>query len=145
MVVVALIMISTLAALDAQGEAVAGRTARPVLAAVAGAAANSHEQPMLELRVVAHAALGKQNVEIARETAETLLATAGLNVEWRECGGDTCASPSEGRPSILVHLLPLAKRTNPMISGEVARDDTHTIPIVLVYVPRCDGVGDRIR
>jgi hypothetical protein len=95
------------------------------------------EDPIdLELRVITYAALDSADVETARQTAETVLATAGLRVRWRLCSGDGCTAPSDGSRRILVHLLPFAKRLNPGTSGEVARDAVTKTPMVLVYVPR---------
>ena len=107
------------------------------------AAAPEH-QATLELRVITYSSLDSADLLLARETAIALLATAGLRVTWRECGGDSCAVPSEA-PFLLVRLLPIASGTAPEISGEVVREPATNHPSVLVYVPRNIEVTQKIR
>jgi hypothetical protein len=112
--------------------------------ATAGAEAAGH-QPILELRVITYASLDGKDIDLARQTATALLATAGVEVVWRECTGDSCVVPSEGRPFLLVRLLPITKRSDPAATGEVVRDPTTHAPSVLVYVTRIVGVTQAIR
>ena len=98
------------------------------------AAAPGHEAT-LELRVITYSSLDSADLLLASETAIALLATAGLHVTWRECGGDSCAVPCEA-PFLLVRLLPIASRTAPEFSGEVVREPATNHPSVLVFVPR---------
>lgn len=109
------------------------------------AAAATGDQATLELRVITYSSLDSTDVDLARETATALLATAGLQVEWRDCGGDRCEAPSEGRRFLSVHLLPVASRLAPAISGEVVRNPTTQNPIVLVYIPRTVEITQAIR
>ena len=95
---------------------------------LAAAPVRDRDRPVLELRVITYASLDPANIDLARETATALLATAGLRVVWRECSGDSCAVPSDGRPFLLIRLLPVAKQSDPKISGEVVRDPaTHAL------------------
>ena len=112
---------------------------------VAGALVRDQDRPVLELRVITYASLDPANVDLARQTATALLATAGLQVVWRECSGDSCAVPSAGRRFLLVRLLPIAKQSDPAISGEVVRDPATHAPSVNVYVPRIAYVTQAIR
>ena len=107
------------------------------------AAAPEH-QATLELRVITYSSLDSADLFLARETAIALLASAGLQVTWRECGGDSCAVPSE-TPFLLVRLLPVASGVAPEISGEVVRQPVTNHPSVLVFVPRNVEVTQKIR
>ena len=98
------------------------------------AAAAPQHQATLELRVMTYSSLDSADLFLARETAIALLETAGLQVTWRECGGNSCAVPSEA-PFLLVRLLPIASGLAPEISGEVVREPTTNHPSVHVYVP----------
>jgi hypothetical protein len=109
------------------------------------AAMAAGDGPALELRVITYAALEPADLDIARQTAQALLASAGLHVGWRTCSGNSCAQPSAEGRFVLVHLLPIAKGSDPTISGEVVRDPTTKIPTVLVYVPRNEDVTKAIR
>lgn len=103
------------------------------------------EQPTLELRVIAYSSLEIADVHLARDTAIALLTTAGLRVVWRECAVDSCAARPDGAPFLLVHLLPMTKRSDPAISGEVARDPASQNPRVLVYVRRNAELTQTVR
>jgi hypothetical protein len=105
----------------------------------------AHPQATLELRVITYASLDARDVDVARLTATALLATAGLQIAWRECSGDACAVASDGPPSLLVCLLPLVKRSDPAAAGEVVRDPATHAPTVLVYVTRIGAVIRSIR
>ena len=107
------------------------------------AAAPEH-QATLELRVITYSSLDSADLFLASETAIALLATAGLHVTWRECGGASCAVPCDA-PFLLVRLLPIASRTAPEISGEVVREPATNHPSVLVFVPRNVEVTQKIR
>jgi len=113
----------------------------PVASATAGP---TDDESTLELRVMTYAALGSADLDQARQTATSLLATAGLRVVWHVCGGDECAEPASGR-SLTVHLLPVLSKTNPAMSGEVVRSQTSNGPTILVYVPRNAEVTQAIR
>lgn len=108
------------------------------------AAAAPQHQATLELRVMTYSSLDSADLFLARETAIALLETAGLQVTWRECGGNSCAVPSEA-PFLLVRLLPIASGLAPEISGEVVREPTTNHPSVHVYVPLNVEVTQKIR
>ena len=76
-------------------------------------------------------------VQIARQTAQALLGSGGIQTEWRQwVGNDGCAQSPAGRPFVRVHLLPITKMSDPSASG----DAIHTSPgpmSALVYVPGC--------
>jgi hypothetical protein len=112
---------------------------------LAAAPVHDQDRPVLELRVITYASLDPANVDLARETATALLATAGLQVVWRECSGDSCAVPSDGPRFLLVRLLPIHKQSDPSISGEVVRDLATHAPSVNVYVPRIVDLTQAIR
>jgi hypothetical protein len=100
------------------------------------ALALSHEPFDLDLRVMTYRALAPADIDLARQTATDLLGTAGLRIDWRPCAGEACTGASDAQRVILVHLLPITKRDDPDISGEVAREPATKKPAVLVYVPR---------
>ena len=110
---------------------------------IAAATAPGH-QATLELRVITYSSLDPADLLLARQTAIALLATAGLQVTWRECMGDSCAVPSEG-PFLLVRLLPIASLSAPEMSGAVVREPATNHPSVLVFVPRNVEVTQKIR
>jgi len=114
----------------------------PVASATAGPTGDGST---LELQVVTYAALGSADLDVARQTATALLATAGLRVAWHTCGGDGCAEPADGRRLLTVHLLPVLSKTNPAMSGEVVRSQTSNGPTILVYVPQNAEVTQAIR
>jgi len=109
------------------------------------AAGPARNPSVLELRVITYASLDRADVALARQTATALLATAGVEVVWRECSGDSCAVAADGPPSLLVCLLPMAKRSDPAAGGEVVREPTTNAPTVLVYVRRIVDVTREIR
>jgi hypothetical protein len=111
---------------------------------VIAARAATDEPTDLELRVITYAALDAGDIDAARQTAQAVLATAGVRVHWRVCSGDGCTVPIEGR-RLLVQLLPFAKRLTPTTSGEVARDPVTKVSTVLVYVPRNKDILQTIR
>jgi hypothetical protein len=116
------------------------------LAGVPGSvAAAGPDRPTLELRVITYASLDPADIDLARQTVTALLATGGLLVVWRECSGDSCAVPANGRPFLLVRLLPIAKRSDPAASGEVVRESVTNAPSVLVYLTRIADVTRSIR
>ena len=99
----------------------------------------------LALRVMTYRALQPADIDLARQTATALLATAGLQVQWTECEGDRCLAPSTADGMLMVHLLPVVSGTNPTLSGEVTRHGPSNQPIVLVFVPRTVEVTQAIR
>jgi hypothetical protein len=117
------------------------------LAGASGSAAAEAvpHKSILELRVITYASLDRADLDLARQTVTDLLATAGLQVEWRECSGDSCAVPADGRPFVRVCLLPTAKQSDPTASGEVVREPTTKVPTVLVYVAQIVDLTRAIR
>jgi hypothetical protein len=90
----------------------------------------------LELQVGVHGTLTADALELARITAQALLATAGIRVDWQNCSSrEGCERDVTGLAPILVQLLPVRKASDPAICGEAARDGRTGIRTVLVYVP----------
>ena len=89
-----------------------------------------------ELRVPHSSALRDAEFEVAGRTARSLLATAGIPVELRDCRGATpdCDVSAPGDVVISVRLRPERKRTDVTACGEVARDYLGR-PVVVVYLP----------
>ena len=59
----------------------------------------------------------------ARQTAQALLGSGGIQTEWRQCvGNDGCAESPAGRPFVRVHLLPMTKMLDSIGLG---RCETH--------------------
>jgi hypothetical protein len=110
----------------------------------ATARAQGNELPTLELRVITYGSQDRAGIDCARQTALDILKSAGLRVEWRECSGDSCTAPAEGR-FILVRLLPIASRSNAATSGEVVRHPVTGIPSIVVYVPRNAEIAQTVR
>ena len=110
------------------------------------AIADEGVQAVIELRLMTYAALDPTTVHIATQTAEAVLASAGIQTTWRLCGwpGDGCAGPGR-QPFVLVQLLPIKKMADPSISGEVVRDPTTKIPAILVYVSRNQELAQTIQ
>ena len=105
-------------------------------ATAASANPNSHDKPMLELRVMTFNALERSDLDLARDIVQAVLGRASIQIAWRECGGDACAERSNGGPSLLVRLLPIARASNPNAGGDVIRDPATKEPRVLVYLKR---------
>lgn len=101
--------------------------------------------PTVELRVITHAAMDDPDLKAAQQAAALVLATADIQMVWRTCSGDGCSEPSDGRALLRLLLLPVAKRTDPSMCGEVVRDAGTRIASVLVYVPRVRQVAEAIR
>ena len=100
---------------------------------------------VLELGVLTYASFEAAEVQIARQTAQALLGSGGIQTEWRQCvGNDGCAESPAGRPFVRVHLLPMTKMSDPSASG----DAIHTSPgpmSALVYVPRNAEIVQTLR
>jgi hypothetical protein len=106
--------------------------------------AQGNELPTLELRVITYGSPDRAGIDCARQTALDILKSAGLRVEWRECSGDSCTEPAEGR-FILVRLLPVANRSNVATSGDVVRHPVTGIPSIVVYVSRNADIAQAVR
>jgi hypothetical protein len=100
---------------------------------------------VLELRVITFAALGRSDLDLARDTAQALLTPAGVHIVWRECAGDACAERSTSGPFLLVRLLPMVSAADPAAGGDVIRDPATLEPRVLVYLKRSIAVAATIR
>jgi hypothetical protein len=100
---------------------------------------------VLELRMLSYAAFESADVQMARQTAETLLASGGIQTEWRQCvGNDGCGESSIGRPFVRVQLLPMMKSSDPSASGDAIRASTGPM-VALVYVPRNAEIVQTLR
>src|SRR5262252_763380 len=92
------------------------------LTSLSGQAASPGEITTVRLRVFAHAAVDARNLELAKATARTLLESARIGMEWRNCGSveDTCDERGEPVPVIAL-LMPVSKLTREDVSAEVVR------------------------
>jgi hypothetical protein len=74
---------------------------------------------VVRLRVFAHAAVDASNLELSKATACTLLESARIGVDWRNCGtADWCAEPAEpGQVTVL--LMPVSRLSREDVSAEV--------------------------
>ena len=95
----------------------------------------------LDLRVIAYASLDAADLDRTSETVRKLLASAGVLSRWRYCSGAAC-SGDPGSVAIHVLLLPITKRTEGDVYGEVTRDTITGVPRVLIYVP---PIGECVR
>lgn len=114
--------------------------------ATAASAAAETDRLLLELRVVTHEALDAADLQVARQTAAALLASAGIQIVWRECGAiDNPLDESDGLPFVLVHLFPNMKSSDRSMSGEATRGTGTGIPVALVYVARNEELVQTFR
>ena len=88
------------------------------------------------LRVTVHETLDGADLDRSRGTVLSLLASAGIRSEWRDCGrvGKCHVEAPESIP-VNVQLLPLKKSTDGDVSGEFSRDALTYVRTVLIYVP----------
>lgn len=96
-----------------------------------------------ELRVPSSDGLADDEFEVAGRTVRTLLATAGIPIEWRDCRAPRpeCDESTRGRVTVGVRLRPLAKAADGLICGEVTRDYLNR-PVVVAYLrPHADLVS----
>jgi hypothetical protein len=100
---------------------------------------------VLELRMLTYAALETAEVQNAIQTAQPLLASGGIQTEWRQCvGNDGCAESSSGRPFVRVQLLPIMKSSDPSASGDAIRASTGPM-VALIYVRRNAEIVQTLR
>ena len=98
---------------------------------------------VVELRVLAYGAAGTKEIRLARESVERLLATARIQVAWRDCGQDNRCDDLSGRLFVKVLLLPIKRASDPSVSGDSFR--TAGVPTALVYVPRIAEIVKEMR
>jgi hypothetical protein len=102
-----------------------------------GRASGDNPAVTVELRVIVHGSMDADSLDLARESALGLLATAGIAARWRDCGnGGTGCGGNEGPAPIVVLLLPVLKMSQRAVCGEASRDGRTGVRTVLVYVPR---------
>ena len=119
-------------------------TAGMVGTMAAGARAAEPDR-VLEAGVLTYAAFDASDVQIARETAQALLASAGIQIAWRGCEGNgSCEESSAGRPFVRVQLLPLTKSADPTATGDAIRTSNGPMT-ALVYVPRNSEIAQTLR
>ena len=70
---------------------------------------------VLELRVLTYAAFEAAEVQIALQTAQPLLASGGIQTEWRQCVGNDGCAESSSRPS----FRPRATASHDEVVGSV--------------------------
>ena len=99
--------------------------------------------PIVHLRVFAHATMERAALEQAMSTAGGLLESAGIDIEWQDCGagGHTC-TPAESAPQVTVLLMPVTKFTRDDVAAEVLHGLSTPVVTVLVYMPNLE---DRLR
>jgi hypothetical protein len=100
---------------------------------------------VLELGILTYAAFEAADVQVARQTAETLLASGDIQTDWRQCvSNDECAESSTGRLFVRVQLLPMMKSSDRSTSGDAIRASTGPM-VALVYVPRNAEIVQTLR
>jgi hypothetical protein len=87
------------------------------------------------LRVTVHKTLDRADLDRSRETVLSLLASAGIRGEWRDCGVGECHVEAPESIPINVQLLPLRKSTGGDVCGDFIRDALTDVRTVLIYVP----------
>ena len=87
------------------------------------------------LRVTVYETLDSADLDSGRGTALSLLASAGIRSEWRDCRVGKCHVEAPESIPINVLLLPLRKSTDGDVSGEFTRDALTHVRTVLIYVP----------
>jgi hypothetical protein len=102
------------------------------------------DRVVLELQVLSYGASNSADLRLARQTVESILASARIPAAWRDCGGgDRCDDSSGGRLFVKVLLLPIKRASDPSVTGDSLR--TAGIPTALVYVPRIAEIVKEMR
>jgi hypothetical protein len=116
-------------------------------AAIGSATAAPTRLTTVQLRLIVHATLDSRNLRLAEDTADALLASAGILGEWRDCSqlGRACEADRNGALYVLVQLLPMTKMGSGDVCGEVVPDGMTHAPTVLVYLPRNVELARSIR
>jgi len=87
------------------------------------------------LNVNVYRTFDDSNLRRARDTVSTLMASAGIRIQWRDCNRQDCPQPVTRSLGLDVLLLPHASRFDRRRAGEVMRDPALGSREVLVYVP----------
>lgn len=108
-----------------------------LMAVLCGAAHDPSRPDAVDVRlqVTMHGSLDRVDLERARVTAQTLLASASLQVGWSDSNSMACATVSDRSRLIQVLLMPTTSRTDSHLSGIVTRQPGSASPTVVVYVP----------
>jgi hypothetical protein len=104
----------------------------------------SGQGPVVELRLSTRGGADGDVIGLASGTAIQLLRSAGIEAVWRDCSASVCPEDASRHP-VLVHLMPVAKKDKPTVSGEFLRDGRTRTPTVLVYVPRLVATTGEVR
>ena len=88
-----------------------------------------------ELRVPHSGALRDAEFEVAGRTVRTLMETAGIVVDWRDCRSARldCEGSTRERVGVEVRLRPQAKAADGLVCGEVTRDYLGR-PVIVAYL-----------
>jgi hypothetical protein len=98
----------------------------------------------VQLHVVLHLPIDREDLALARETAQGLLTSAGIGSEWQECSALTSPCDSPNGPNVIsVRLLP-RKVTGRPECGHLIRDPKRGTA-ALVYVVRHRELARDIR
>ena len=92
------------------------------------------ESPAIEVRLGARGGLDDAALQRVEQTVGSLLAPAGIGVNWHNCLLEQCHS--DRAVVVLVQLLTVSKMTDGEVCGEFLRDQRSGVPTVLVYLPR---------
>lgn len=98
---------------------------------------NSIAEPLADvivrLEVQAHVPVDAIELEIAGETAHTLLASAGILSVWHQCSDfNACGQERERSVSLLVRLVSLRQPRGAFVCGGVVRDPLTEVPTIFV-------------
>jgi hypothetical protein len=112
------------------------------LAVLANNPPESRADSTVRLQVVAHASVGADDLDIARDTADAVLASAGIVGAWHQCSAPgPCDMTSGQSVSLIVRLLLPPKGATGDRCGGIVRDVLTRVPTIVVYLP---AIAERV-
>lgn len=101
---------------------------------------------VVDLRVYTYGVLEPAQIEEARQLGQGLLEAAGVQVQWRLCGGpgDECHGALTSTRTVFVHVLGRRNPATPWVSGDAMPASTGT-RIAWVYVPQLADMVETFR
>jgi len=101
----------------------------------------------LHVDVIRHVSVTQSDLDLARETAASLLRAAHVALDWRDCDASMalCSDVAHDVASIHVRLVHAISAGHDDDCGAVIQDPRSHIPGVLVYVPAVDDKVLRFR
>ncbi len=117
--------------------------AQPSLETVPATSVRAMRELSVLLRVFVHARVDSSELELASKTARTLLASAGVHSEWRDCGLGQACGDSNAPHSVTVRVLDRSGARG-SICGLVSHDLAHD-PTILLFVRRNIDVAREVQ